>query len=146
MQKRFVLINVFLLVIAVATLATIGIVMLTSTGAYAQDNKGDPNYYLSHQLTWLLVGVGLCVAAALIDYRWMERRWWLFYAGAAALLICCFVPGIGKNIHGSSRWIGAAGQTLQPSEFAKLAVLVTLAWWFSRKEAKPHQPVHRQGF
>ncbi len=139
MQKRFVFFNVFLLVIAVAALITVGVVMLTSTGAYAQDNKGDPTYYLTHQLTWLGVGVVMCVAAALIDYRWMQKRWWLFYVGAAVLLACCFIPGLGRRINGSRRWIGAAGQTLQPSEFAKLAVLVTLAWWFSRKEMQPRE-------
>jgi cell division protein FtsW len=139
MQKRFVLINVFLLVISVAALATLGIVMLTSTGAYAQDNKGDPNFYLTRQLAWLGVGTVLCIVAALVDYRWMEKRWWILYALAAVLLVCCFVPGIGKQIHGSRRWIGAGGQTLQPSEFAKLAVLVTLAWWFSRKETHPRE-------
>lgn len=139
MQKRFVFISVFLLVIAVAALITVGVVMLTSTGAYAQDNKGSPTYYLTHQLTWLVIGVVLCVAAALVDYRWMEKRWWLFYAGAAVLLVCCFIPGLGKKINGSRRWIGAGGQTLQPSEFAKLAVLVTLAWWYSRKEMQPRE-------
>jgi len=55
------------------------------------------------------------------------------------LLICCFIPGIGKMINGSRRWIGAAGQTLQPSEFAKLAVLVSLAWWFSREKTQPRE-------
>jgi cell division protein FtsW len=139
MQTRFVFFNVFLLVIAVAALITVGVVMLTSTGAYAQDNKGSATFYLTHQLTWLGLGVALCVAAALIDYRWMEKKWWLFYLGAAALLACCFVPGIGRRINGSRRWIGAGGQTLQPSEFAKLAVLVTLAWWYSRKEMKPRE-------
>lgn len=139
MQKRFVFINVFLLVIAVAVLTTIGVVMLTSTGAYAQDAKGNPTYYLTHHLTWLGVGVVLCVAAALIDYRWMEKRWWLFYAGAAVLLACCFVPGIGKRIHGSRRWLSLGGQTLQPSEVAKLAVLITIAWWYSRKDMQPRE-------
>ena len=139
MQKRFVFLNVFLLVIAVAVLTTIGIVMLTSTGAYAQDNKGDPSYYLSHQLMWLGIGTAMCLVAALIDYRWMEKRWWLFYVGAALLLVCCFVPGLGRKINGSRRWIGVKGQTLQPSEFAKLAVLITLAWWYSRKDMKPRE-------
>jgi cell division protein FtsW len=81
----------------------------------------------------------MCVVAALIDYRWMEKRWWLFYVGAAVLLACCFVPGLGRRINGSRRWIGAAGQTLQPSEFAKLAVLITIAWWYSRKEMQPRE-------
>ncbi len=126
--------NVFLLVVAVVVLTGIGIVMLTSTGAYAQDNHGDPQYYLRRQLAWLGVGAVLCIFAAIFDYRWMEKRWWVLYALAAVLLICCFVPGIGKKINGSRRWIGAGGQTLQPSELAKLAALVALAWWYSRKE------------
>ncbi|MEQ1851217.1 MAG: putative peptidoglycan glycosyltransferase FtsW [Chthoniobacteraceae bacterium] len=134
MQKRFVFINVFLLVIAVAALVSLGIVMLTSTGAYAQDNRGDPNYYLTHQFMWLGVGTVLCIIAALLDYRLLEKNWWLLYGAAVVLLCCCFIPGIGKSIHGSRRWIGFAGQTLQPSEIAKLAALVGLAWWFSRKQ------------
>ena len=118
MQKRFVSLNVFVMVVAVAALIGIGIVMLTSTGAYAQDNLGDPQYYLKRQLAWLGVGAVLCVIAAIVDYRWMEKRWWILYIIAAALLICCFVPGIGKKINGSRRWIGLGGQTLQPSEIA----------------------------
>ncbi len=134
MQKRFVFLSVFLLVFAVLLLTSIGIVMLTSTGAYARDAKGDPSYFLKRQLLWLAVGVVCCVVAAVMDYRWMEKRWWMLYALAGVLLVCCFIPGIGKKINGSRRWIGLAGQTFQPSEMAKLAVLVGLAWWYSRKE------------
>ena len=139
MQKRFVVFNVFLLVIAVAALITVGVVMLTSTGAYAQDNKGDPNFYFSRQLMWLCIGAGAGVLAALIDYRWMEKRWWILYVIAAALLAITLVPHIGKKINGSRRWLGVGGFTLQPSEFAKLAVLVTLAWWYSREKMQPRE-------
>ena len=139
MQKRFVIFNVFLLILAVAALLTIGIVMLTSTGAYAQENKGDPNYYFSRQLMWLCVGVAACVTAALIDYRWMEKRWWILYVIAVVLLALCLVPHIGKKINGSRRWLGFGGMTLQPSEIAKLAVLVTLAWWYSREKMQPRE-------
>ena len=139
MQKRFVFLNVFLLVIAVAVLTTIGVVMLTSTGAYAQENKGDQNYYLTHQLIWLGIGVAMCVAAALLDYRWTEKRWWIFYALAAVLLACCFIHGFGKKVHGARRWLSVGGMTLQPSEIAKLAVLITISWWYSRKDMKPRE-------
>ena len=134
MQQRFVFINVFLLVIAVLALTSLGIVMLTSTGAYAQDYKGNPHYFLTHQLMWLCAGAAFCIAAAMIDYRRFEENWRVLYIIAAILLACCFIPGIGKSVHGSKRWIGFAGQTIQPSEIAKLAALVTLAWWYARKE------------
>jgi cell division protein FtsW len=139
MKKQFVFINVFLLVIAVVALLSLGIVMLTSTGAYAHEKRADPHYFLTHQLLWLGIGAALCIIAALVDYRRLEKAWWVLYVLAAVLLGCCFVPGIGKRINGSSRWIEMAGQTFQPSELAKLAVVVGLAWWFSRKESQPRE-------
>ena len=139
MTKSFVFTNVLLLVIAVVALTSLGVVMLTSTGAYASDSHGNPTYFLNNHLKWLAVGAVLCIAMALLDYRIMEEKWWLFYAAAFVLLACCFVPGIGKSVHGSRRWLALGGQTFQPSELAKLAALIGLAWWFSKKEAKPRE-------
>lgn len=139
MTKSFVFTNVFLLVIAVVALTSLGVVMLTSTGAYASDSHGNPTYFLNHHLMWLGVGAVLCIAMALLDYRILEEKWWMFYIAAFALLACCFIPGIGKSVHGSRRWLSLGGQTFQPSELAKLAALITLAWWFSKKEAQPRE-------
>jgi cell division protein FtsW len=137
MRGRFVILHVFLLVTAVVALTALGVVMLTSTGAYAQDAKGDPFYFLKNQLQWLVVGVVACVGAAIVDYRHLEKRWWWVYLGAAVLLALCFVPHIGHKINGASRWIRIGGQTFQPSELGKLASLVALSWWFSRKQTDP---------
>jgi cell division protein FtsW len=132
--RNFVMLCIFTMVVSVVALVSIGILMLTSTGAYAQEAKGDPAYFLKRQLFWLGVGTLMCVVAALIDYRKIEKyRWWI-YGIAAALLVCCFIPGIGKKINGARRWIGIAGQTAQPSELAKLAAIIMVAWWYSRKE------------
>ncbi len=137
MRGRFVILHVFLLVTAVVALTALGVVMLTSTGAYAQDAKGDPFYFLKNQLQWLVVGVVACVAAAIVDYRHLEKRWWWIYLGAALLLAACFVPHLGKEINGAKRWIRVGGQTFQPSELGKLASLVGLSWWFARKQTDP---------
>ena len=81
---------IFTMVVSVVVLVSVGILMLTSTGAYAQEAKDDPAYFLKRQLIWLGVGAVMCVVAALIDYRKLEKyRWWI-YGGAAFLLICCF--------------------------------------------------------
>jgi cell division protein FtsW len=138
MQRRFVFINVFLLVIAVVILTSLGVVMLTSTGAYALEAKGDSHFFLKRQLMWLVAGVVACVVAAVADYRWLEKKWWWLYALAAVLLVCCFVPGIGKTINGAKRWIrvGVGDQGFQPSELGKLAALVALAAWYGRKEVE----------
>ncbi len=137
MPKRFVFVSVFLLVASVVALTSLGVVMLTSTGAYAADAKGDPSFFLNRQLLWLCVGVGACITAALVDYRKFERLHWLLYGTAVVLLACCFVPGLGKDLNGARRWIGIGGQTFQPSELGKLAVLVGIAWWFSKKQTDP---------
>jgi cell division protein FtsW len=138
MQRRFVFINVFLLVFAVVALTSLGIVMLTSTGAYAHEAKGDAHFFLKRQLMWLVGGAACCFVAAIVDYRRLEKAWWVLYVVSAALLACCFVPGIGRTFNGSSRWIwiGIGTQTFQPSELAKLAVIVGLAAWYGRKETE----------
>ncbi|MEK0447753.1 MAG: Lipid flippase FtsW [Verrucomicrobiota bacterium] len=133
-RHNFVMISIFTLVVAVVALISIGVLMLTSTGAYAQEAKGDPQYFLKRQLFWLGVGAIMCIGAAAIDYRKIERfRWWI-YCSAVVLLLLCFVPGVGRKINGASRWIGFGSQTAQPSEIAKLAAIIMLAWWYSRKE------------
>ena len=137
MQPRFVFFSVFLLVAAVVALTALGVVMLTSTGAYAQEAKGEPFFFLKHQLQWLVIGTVVCVAAAVIDYRHLEQRWWWVYGAAAVLLLLCFVPHVGREINGAKRWIRLGGQTFQPSELGKIAALIMLAWWYSRKETNP---------
>jgi cell division protein FtsW len=136
MEGRFVFINVFLFVTAVVALTALGVVMLTSTGAFAQDTKSEFQF-LHNQLQWLGVGVVICVIAAILDYRLLEKRWWLVYALAAVLLASCFVPHLGLKVNGARRWIRVGGQTFQPSELGKMAALVGLAWWFSRKRTDP---------
>ena len=137
MRGRLVILHVFLLVTAVVALTALGVVMLTSTGAYAQDAKGDPFHFLKSQLQWLAVGVFACVGAAIIDYRHLEKRWWWVYIAAAVLLALCFVPHVGREINGARRWIRIAGQNFQPSELGKLAALIGLAWWYARKTTDP---------
>ena len=136
MEGRFVFINVFLFVTAVVALTALGVVMLTSTGAFAQDTKSEFQF-LHNQLQWLGVGVVICVIGAILDYRLLEKRWWVVYALAAVLLACCFIPHLGIKINGARRWVRVGGQTFQPSELGKMAALVGLAWWFSRKQTDP---------
>ncbi len=89
---------------------------------------------LASHLCKVLLGLGLLFAAARMDYR----RWvtWSrgFYFLTVVLLILVLVPGIGAEINGARRWFrpGFLPFALQPSEIAKLAVIVYLAAWFSR--------------
>ena len=126
--------SVYLLVAAVIGLIVLGLVMMSSTSAYAPESKGDPMFLLNLQVKWLAIGVVLCAFAAALDYHLLQKTWWLWFGIAVVLLVCCFVPHIGHKMNGSRRWI-RLGLQFQPSEFAKLAAVVTIAWWFSRKES-----------
>jgi len=125
--------SVLLMMTAVAGLLALGIVMLASTGEFAQDAHGRPYFFLKHQLMWLGLGIVGCAVMANIDYRHLVKRWVWVYVISAVLLICCFAPGIGAKINGSHRWIRLGFATFQPSELAKAASILALAWWLSQE-------------
>src|SRR5207248_7087158 len=133
--------SAYFLFIAVLGLLVIGIVMLFSTSAFARDSHGDPYFFLKHQSVWLGVGLAICIAAALVDYHFWQRTWWLWLGVAAITLVFCFIPHIGMRINGSRRWIGFGPIGFQPSEIAKLAAVFFLAWWFARYEKVTNHPV-----
>ena len=118
-----------LLFLAVLFLLLMGITMQASALKSGYD-------YLSKQTMWVAVGAVVMLGVALLDYRWLKRLVWLLYAGAIVLLILCYVPGIGKTVGGESRWIvlPVLGQ-FQPSEPAKLVVILAMASWYSSRKA-----------
>jgi cell division protein FtsW len=126
--------SIYFLVLAVAALAVLGIVMLFSTGAFAQDSHGDPYFFLKRQSLWLGVGMIACVVGAMVDYQFWQRTWWMWFVASAILLALCFVPHIGLRINGARRWVNFRVITFQPSDFAKIAAIAFLAHWYSKHE------------
>jgi cell division protein FtsW len=126
--------SVYFLVMAVIAMLVIGIVMLFSTSAFAKDAHGDPVYFVKRQSMWLAVGLVVCITASLVDYHFWQRTWHVWFVVAAVLLALCFVPHIGLKINGARRWVGVGPLRFQPSDFAKIASLAFLAWWFSKYE------------
>ena len=125
--------SLILLLSSVSFLVIVGLVMLISTCVFnANANAADGYREAKKQGLWLFLGIGVCVGAALTDYRFWKKRNWMLYAGVVFLLVLCFVPGVGREINGESRWIEIGALRLQPSEFAKISVIVFLAYWFSR--------------
>ena len=125
--------SLILLLSSVSFLVIVGLVMLISTCVFnANANAADGYREAKKQGFWLFLGIGVCVWASLTDYRFWKKRNWMLYAGVVFLLVLCFVPGVGREINGESRWIEIGALRLQPSEFAKISVIVFLAYWFSR--------------
>jgi len=126
--------SAYFLFLAVLGMLVIGIVMLFSTSAFARDSHGDVYFFMKRQVVWLGVGLVVCTVAALVDYHFWPRTWWIWFGLALIALALCFVPHVGMRINGSRRWVGLGPVTFQPSEIAKVATIFFLAWWFARYE------------
>jgi cell division protein FtsW len=136
--------SAYILFVAVLAMLVIGIVMLFSTSAFARESRGDVYFFVKHQAIWLGVGLAVCIMAALVDYHFWQRTWWIWLFLAIVALILCYVPHIGMRINGSRRWVGLYRFSFQPSEIAKIAAIFFLAYWFSRYEKTSHSLL--QGF
>lgn len=109
-------------------LLSFGLVMLYSSSAYISANKyGDDAYYLKRQLRNIGLGAVMMFIMAKIDYRIWKKFGTLAYFGSFVLCILVFLPGIGSSSHGSSRWIDLGPVSFQPSEVAKLGIIIFLA-------------------
>lgn len=125
--------SLILLLSSVSVLIIVGLVMLISTCIFSAHASQDDGYReAKRQAVWILLGVGVCCWAGATDYRFWKRMVWPIFGVTCLLLLLCFLPGIGKEINGERRWIGVGSLQIQPSEFAKIAIVVFLAYWFSR--------------
>ena len=119
---------VTMLVFCVAALLALGMVML-----YSSSMTQVGAHYLVRQLVGCTIGIGLCLAAAALDYRKLKEFAWPLFALAVVLLALVFLPPVGIRRNGAARWLGFHQTSLfQPSEFAKLALVILLAWYCER--------------
>ena len=117
-----------LLVFCVAGLLALGIVMLYSSSMAQVGAR-----YLVMQLLWCALGLTTCVIAVSLDYRWLKKVAVPLFVLSVVLLALVFAPRIGVHKNGATRWLGYGKTSLfQPSEFAKLALLIALAWYGER--------------
>lgn len=116
------------LTLIVAALAALGVVLVYSATSVGIALKAqDATLYLRRQVLWVILAAGTFLLARTTDPEWLRRRsWWIL--GAAALgLVLVLVPGIGAKVNGARRWIRVAGFNGQPSELAKLALIIFAA-------------------
>jgi cell division protein FtsW len=117
-----------LLFASVASLVAIGLVMIFSaSSAQAYADHHDTAFYVKHQLVYLGVGLVLAYGAYQIDYRKLKNLAPYVLVACILALLAVLVPHVGVAVNGARRWIGAGMISLQPSEFAKLGLVVYLA-------------------
>jgi cell division protein FtsW len=113
-------------------LTMVGVVMVYSSSAILGITRHqDPNYFFVRQLFRALLGVVAMLACARLRLRVLEALAPWLLAGAAVLLAVVVVAGHVSN--GATRWLRVGLFTLQPTDLARLAVVVFLAWWLKRR-------------
>ena len=118
----------------VAMLCTIGLMMvLSASSVEALRSYGGAWVFFQKQLMWVAIGSGALVVAALADYHHWRRAVLPLLGGSFVMLVLVLVPGVGIAAGGSSRWIGTESLRIQPSEFAKLGLLLFAADLLSRR-------------
>jgi cell division protein FtsW len=125
----------YLLLIVMLGLIALGVVMLTSTSAVLAPSDMTGVYSnLRKQLVWLGLGGIACVFLSRYDYQKMLKHAPWVLGLACIMLVLCLIPHIGVRINGSPRWLRLGGWTYQPSEFAKLALILFLSWWMGKNQ------------
>ena len=118
---------VMIYVIFVAlSLTMLGLVMLFSAGVV----KG-AQALLTKQVIWLALSLAMGTYAAFMNLDWLRRRSGWLFVFCMVCLVLTLIPGVGVKVNGAQRWIGLGPLRVQPSEFAKIGMVVVLAAYFS---------------
>ena len=111
----------------VAALLSLGMVIL-----YSSSTAQVGVHYLKMQLVWCALGLIGAIASATLDYQHLKKFSLILLVFSVVLLILVFVPPIGIRVKGANRWIGHSGIRFQPSELARIALVIFLAHYCER--------------
>ena len=117
---------------AVILLIIFGIVMIYSSSyIWAEYKFDDPFKYVKHQSLFAVIGIFLMIIISKIDYKIYEKKALPIFLICIFLLILVLIPGIGKIRNGSRSWFGIGSFGIQPSEFAKLGLIMLTSKYLS---------------
>jgi cell division protein FtsW len=123
------------MLLAVAALLAIGMTMVLSTSyLHSQERYGDGTYFFRKQLIAMSAGVIALIACSQVPTSLYRRFSYPLLAITFIVLVMVLIPGIGVSRGGARRWIMFPGFAFQPSELAKLAIVVYLAHSMAKKE------------
>ncbi|MDP9234939.1 MAG: putative lipid II flippase FtsW [Actinomycetota bacterium] len=126
-----------LVTLITTALLILGLVMILSASSVTSfATYGSSFRYFQKQLIWAAFGVVAFVAFARFDYRRLRGVGYIAVVVTALLLLAVLIPGVGITAGGSSRWLGFGALSFQPSEVAKLALILFAADVFSRKDER----------
>lgn len=118
--------------VLVVLLAAFGVLMVYSASYYsAQKQFGDAFYFMKKQLIGFVLGIAAMLAAGFFPYGNLKKLKWPALIVSLVLLAAVFVPGLGVENYGATRWIGLGPVTVQPSEIAKFGFVIFAAAYAS---------------
>jgi cell division protein FtsW len=131
----------FAIFAVVMALLAIGLVMVFSASSVRSETQyNDAYYFLKRQLAWAVVGITAMMVMMNVDY-WVLRRYATpIILGSFFLLVIVLIPGIGREINGARRWVGFGTYAIQPSELAKLTIVIYLAHFLTRGPRRSADP------
>ncbi|MBI4711882.1 MAG: putative lipid II flippase FtsW [Planctomycetes bacterium] len=121
------------ILLIVLALVAFGIIMVYSSSFFQAEVKiNDGYFFFKRQLLWIIISVAALLLAKRVSYQeWLRLS--PFMVGAAwLLLILVLIPGIGHSAGGARRWLRFGPVGFQPSEFAKLAIILYMAHFISK--------------
>lgn len=117
----------FLQLLPMLLLIAVGLAFIYSTGQQAGDEASA--LFWEKQLNWVIIGAFFWVFLGFTNYK--HLRYWIIPIYIVCVLLLVAVPLVGLKVYGAKRWLAIGGMRVQPSEFAKLAVLIGTAWFVS---------------
>jgi cell division protein FtsW len=124
-----------ILLFSVLSLVSIGIIMVYSTSSiYALRSYHDEYYFLKKQIVFAIFGVLLLMAFARIPYQYWGKFAYFILAACTIALAVLYIPGIGVCLGGATRWLRFGPVAVQPSEGAKVGIVIYLSYFLAKKQ------------
>ena len=121
------------LLFVVCLLFTFGLVMMTSASIeIASSQYQDPFYFLKRQGIFAVIGIVMVICTLHVPLFFWKAVSGFLLLGSFVLLVLVLVPGVGKVVNGSARWIDVGIFNLQPSELAKISIVIYLSSYLDR--------------
>ncbi len=125
------------LLISVVSLMAIGIIMVYSASSMiAMKQFGSHTYFFNRQIIHVLVAVLVLICCRYLPYSFYKVLTYPILIVAFILLLALYLPGVGHTVGGARRWLKIFNISFQPSEFARLALIIFLAYSMSKKQEK----------
>lgn len=122
------------MVTVIMLLLIVGLLMVFSSSFVAAEQEfGDAFYYFKRQLVWAVLGLAGMFFLSQVQYRHWKPLAKILLIITLAMLVLVIIPGIGIHVGGSRRWLGAGPLRIQPSEAAKLGLVIFFSSYFASR-------------